>query len=218
MQVAIGNTTSEEAQGKALVDEALKQKVQFFVYSSVDRGGDASYDSPTEVPHFINKHKIEHYLVEQSKNTDMKWLILRPVAFYENLVPGFMGKVFATTYNMALKGKPLQMIATDDIGFFGAEAFTHPEEYQNKSLSLAGDELTYDQFAQIFQQKTGRPIPTTFRFICSFFMWAIKDMGYMFKWFHDVGYKADIAELKKINPNLKDFAAWLEKDSEFAKK
>lgn len=148
----------------------------------------------------------------------MKWFILRPVAFYENLVPGFMGKVFATTYKMALKGKPLQMIATDDIGFFGAEAFAHPEQYQNKSLSLAGDELTYDQFAQIFQQKTGQPISTTYQFICSILMWVIKDMGYMFKWFHDVGYKADIAELKKINPELKDFATWLEKDSEFAKK
>jgi hypothetical protein len=119
---------------------------------------------------------------------------------------------------MALKGKPLQMIATDDIGFFGAEAFAHPEQYQNKSLSLAGDELTYDQFAQIFQQKTGQPISTTYQFICSILMWVIKDMGYMFKWFHDVGYKADIAELKKINPELKDFATWLEKDSEFAKK
>ncbi|CAG8307497.1 unnamed protein product [Penicillium salamii] len=218
VQTAIGNGASEERQGKALVDESLKQKGQFFVYSSVDRGGDASYTSATKIPHFINKHNIEHHLVDKSKNTDMKWFILRPTAFYENLVPGFFGKVFATCFKMALKGKPLQMVATDDIGFFGAEAFMNPEKYQNQSLSLAGDDLTYDQFASIFEQKTGQPIPSTYRFLCSMFMASMKDMGYMFKWFHDTGYKANISELKQINPNLKDFGTWLEQDSEFAKK
>ncbi|CAG8070479.1 unnamed protein product [Penicillium salamii] len=218
VQTAIGNGASEERQGKALVDESLKQKVQFFVYSSVDRGGDASYTSATKIPHFINKHNIEHHLVDKSKNTDMKWFILRPTAFYENLVPWFFGKVFATSFKMALKGKSLQMVATDDIGFFGAEAFMNSEKYQNQSLSLAGDDLTYDQFVQIFEQKTGQPIPSTYRFLCSMFMTSMKDMGYMFKWFHDTGYKANIPELKKINPNLKDFGTWLEQNSEFAKK
>lgn len=148
----------------------------------------------------------------------MKWFILRPTAFFDNLAPGFFGKVFATSFQMSLKGKPLQLIATDDIGFFGAEAFSHPEKYQNKGLSLAGDELTYDQFAEIFQQKTGEPIPTTYTFLASVILMSMKDMGYMFQWFYDSGYKADISELKKINPNLKDFGTWLEKDSEFAKK
>ncbi|KAJ5614102.1 hypothetical protein N7528_007756 [Penicillium herquei] len=218
VQVAIGNSSSEEKQGKALIDESLKQNVQYFVYSSVDRGGDASYDTPTNIPHFINKYNIEHHLVEKSKNTDMKWFILRPSAFYDNLAPGFFGKVFATSFKMALKGKPLQMIGAEDIGFFGAEAFMHPEQYQNDGLSLAGDELTYDQFAQIFEQKTGQPIPLTYRILCSVFMASMKDMGYMFKWFHDSGYKANIPELKKINPELKDFGTWLERDSGFAKR
>ncbi len=217
-KVAIGNGALEESQGKALVDESLKQKVQFFVYSSVDRGGDASYATPTRIPHFVHKHNIEHHLVERSKDTEMKWFILRPTAFYENLIPGLVGKMFATCFKMALKGKPLQMVATDDIGFFGAEAFMHPEEYQNRSLSLAGDELTYDQFAQIFQQKTGQPIPLTYQFLCSIFMSLIKDMGYMFKWFHDSGYRANISDLKKINPELKDFGTWLERDSGFSKR
>ncbi|KAJ5753990.1 uncharacterized protein N7511_008143 [Penicillium nucicola] len=218
VQVAIGNGALEEAQGKSLVDEALKQNVQFFVYSSVDRGGDASYNTATRVPHFINKYNIEHHLVEKCEDTDMKWFILRPSAFMENLVPGFFGKVFATSFKMALKGKPLQTIAASDIGFFGAEAFMRPEKYQNQALSLAGDELTYDQFAEIFQRKTGQPIPSTYRLLCSVFMASMKDMGYMFKWFHDGGYKANIPELKKIHPGLKDFGTWLEKDSGFAKK
>ncbi|KAJ5569521.1 uncharacterized protein N7459_008951 [Penicillium hispanicum] len=213
--VAMGDDAREEKQGKALVDESLKQKVQFFVYTSVDRGGSASFTNPTAVPHFITKHNIEHHLVERSKDTAMQWCILRPTAFFDNLTPGFLGKVFATSFMMSLKGKPLQMVATDDIGFFGAEAFLNPEEYQGKSLSLAGDELTYTQMVRIFEEKTGQSIPSTFRLICWPILNLSKEFGYMFKWFHDSGFKADIPALKKIHPGLKDFETWLELDSEF---
>ncbi|EIT76416.1 hypothetical protein Ao3042_07493 [Aspergillus oryzae 3.042] len=67
-----------------------------------------SYTNPTKIPHFIKKHNIEHHLVDRSKNTSMEWTILRPTAFYENLTPDFFGKVFATSFKMALKGKKLR--------------------------------------------------------------------------------------------------------------
>ncbi|KAJ5634665.1 hypothetical protein N7528_002507 [Penicillium herquei] len=217
VQAAIGNS-SEEAQGKALVTEAIKQNVKFFVYSSVDRGGDErSYKNPTKIPHFVKKHNIEQHLIESSKNTGMDWAILRPAAFYENLTPDFFGKVFATCFKMSLKGKPLQLVATSDIGFFGADAFLNPEQYKGKSISLAGDELTFDQMEEIFSRQLGKDLPLTFRPICSFFMAAMKDMGYMFKWFHDEGYGADIKRLREINPSMKNFQTWLGEESAFSK-
>lgn len=100
-QVAIGGGAThktEEVQGKALIDVSLKNGVKHFVYSSVDRGGSKSDDNPTDVPHFISKHKVEQYLYEKTKNGEMDWTILRPVAFFDNLVPGFMGKVFSTSW------------------------------------------------------------------------------------------------------------------------
>ncbi|KAL4802893.1 hypothetical protein BDV18DRAFT_145762 [Aspergillus unguis] len=218
-QVAIGNESSEETQGKALIDESLKQNVKFFIQTSVDRGGEErSPTNPTRIPHFIHKHNIEQHLIEKSQRSEMKWTILRPTAFFDNLAPGFFGKVFATSFKMALKGKPLQMIATTDIGFFGAEAFLNPEVYAGRGLSLAGDELTFDQFAEIFERKTGQAIPLTFQPVCSLFMALMKDMGYMFQWFHDEGYKADVAGLRRIHPGLKDFKMWLEEESEFVKR
>ncbi|KAJ5899503.1 nucleoside-diphosphate-sugar epimerase family protein [Penicillium taxi] len=212
---AAGTGSLEEEQGKALVDASLRENVKFFVYSSVDRGGDASFQNPTNIPHFIHKHNIEHHLVEKTKNTEMKWLILRPTAFFDNLTPDFLGKVFATSFKLALKGKPLQLVATSDIGYFAAEGFLNPEQYQGKGISLAGDELTYDQYADIFLEKTGTKIPTTFELVSHGIMAAMKDLGYMFQWFHDEGYKANITELKETNPGLKDFATWLETESEF---
>ncbi|GAM35405.1 nucleoside-diphosphate-sugar epimerase family protein [Talaromyces pinophilus] len=209
--VAIGNEAQEETQGKALIDEALKQNAKFFIYSSVDRGGPStSPTNPTRVPHFINKHNIEQHLIGRTKYTDMNWFILRPVAFFDNLTPNFFGKVFATSFKTALKGKPLQMVATSDIGDFAAEGFLHPETYAGQGLSLAGDELTFDQFAKIFEEKTGQSIPLTFWLVSSVVMTLMKEMGYMFRWFHDEGYKADILELKKMHPGLKDFGTWLE--------
>jgi nucleoside-diphosphate-sugar epimerase len=212
------NVALEERQGKGMVDEAIKAGVKFFVYTSVDRGGSKSYDNPTNVPHFASKHNVEHHLVEKAEGTEMRWLILRPVAFFDNLTPSYFGKIFATALQVGLKGKPLQYIATSDIGHFAAQGFLKPEEYSGKSISLAGDSLTHDQMAAIFKEKTGKNFPSTFKFLANALLSMSKDMGAMFKWFHDEGYGADIDELKKVHPGLKDFSAWLEKDSQFMKR
>ncbi|KAK1149587.1 hypothetical protein N8T08_005136 [Aspergillus melleus] len=218
VQTAIGNGAKEEAQGKTLVDEAIRQNVKFFVFSSVDRGGEErSYTNSTKIPHFIKKHNIEHHLINSAKRSEMEWTILRPTAFYENLTPDFFGRVFATCFKMALKGKALQLVATSDIGYFGADAFLNPEQYKGKGISLAGDELTFDQMEQVFVKTTGNSLPMANKLVCSVFMALMKDMGYMFKWFHDEGYGADIRKLREINPSMKNFETWLEKESGFSK-
>lgn len=215
-QTANPRNDSERRQGIALIDESIKQGVKFFVYSSVDRGGEKkSFNNPTPVPHFIYKHEIEQHLMKRSKDTGMNWAILRPVAFFENLTPDYLGRAFTTAWQMTLKEKPLQLVATSDIGFFAAEAFMRPEEFKGKALSLAGDELTFDQMAQVFERLTGRKVPMAFRLPVWAMMAAVKELGYMFKWFHDEGYGAEIAELRRINPDLKDFARWLAEESQF---
>ncbi|KAI9372716.1 hypothetical protein BJX61DRAFT_506011 [Aspergillus egyptiacus] len=209
-----GRHEPEERQGKDLIDAALKNNVKHFVYSSVDRGGDASIDTPTNIPHFLSKHNIEHHLINKTKGTDMSWTILRPVAFLDgNFAPGLVGKLFATSWKVAVKGKPLQVIAVDDIGYFGAQAFVKQNEWRGKAISLAGDELSFDEMAHIFKSKTGRDVPVTYDFVARFILWMVKDFGLMFQWFHDEGYKADIQALKKLHPGLKDFRTWLETDS-----
>ena len=55
------------SQGWGYIDAAIKNDVQHFVYSSVDRGGDASAPTPTNVPHFILKHNIEQHLFNKTK-------------------------------------------------------------------------------------------------------------------------------------------------------
>lgn len=205
---------SEERQGKALIDAALKNGVEHFVYSSIDRGVNSDTE-PTTVPHFASKYRVEQHLFE-NLNGKMDWTILRPVAFYENLVPGFLGKVFATSWeNNIAKEKKLQLVATSDIGFFAAEAFVKPGQYKGQKISLAGDELTLDQFRAVFQQKTGQAVPMTFRFVATGINMMVKDLGLMFKWFGAEGYGADIPAVRARYPELKDFGTWLVEDSQF---
>lgn len=146
----------------------------------------------------------------------MDWTILRPVAFMENFADSLLGRVFVTSWKMVIKEKPLQLIAVPDIGIVAAKVFLHPEEYKNRAISLAGDEITIERANEIFNKYSGRNFTETFRILCSLIMWGIKDFGYMLRWFHDVGYAADIEEVKRIHPDVKDFETWLLQDSEFA--
>lgn len=81
VQISVGTGVTHEgeiAQGKAMVDEAMKAGVQHFVYGSVERGGDeASWGNPTPVQHFQSKYEIERYLRDRAGET-MGWTILRP--------------------------------------------------------------------------------------------------------------------------------------------
>ncbi|KAF5857010.1 hypothetical protein ETB97_006437 [Aspergillus alliaceus] len=98
------------------------------------------------------------------------------------------------------------------------QAFVNPDEYRGKCLYLAGDELSFEEMARTFKAKTGRDVPLTFGFLARLLMWFMKDLGYMFRWFYDSGYGADISALRKVRAGLKDFTSWLETESGFMDK
>jgi uncharacterized protein YbjT (DUF2867 family) len=209
---ASDGSSIEEKQGKSLIDAAVKHSVKHFVYSSADRHGDKSINNPTDVPHFISKYHIEHHLIKEGeKATDagFKWTILRPVAFMDNFQFGFIGKMFPTAWRLAVRSRPLQLVAVDDIGVFAAKAFLDPEKYAGKSISLAGDELTFEQMNAIFKAETGADVPTTWGFVARLILWLSKEMGTMFRFFEREGFGANIKELKKSHPELKALSTWL---------
>ncbi|WWC98231.1 hypothetical protein V866_005122 [Kwoniella sp. B9012] len=212
-------TSTEVRQGTSLIDEALKHNVEHFVYSSVDRGGEEkSWNNPTPVPHFKTKHLIEQHLKRSTEGTKMEWTILRPVIFMENLVPGFGAKVFLTALRDTMGTKTMGWISTYDIGFFAAQAFLQPQKYNRKALSLASDEFNWEEMNEKWKLSTGKRVPTTFSFLGSALKVGVKEMGVMLDWFRDEGYKADVDELKKVNPNMLDLKTWLETKSDFVKR
>lgn len=208
----------EIAQGKALIDESLKQGVKHFVYSSVERGGDAkSWENETPVPHFQTKLRIEQHLREAAGGK-MGWTILRPVAFMDNLQPGFQSKVFMTALDNTLKGKKLQWVATSDIGAFAAMAFDKPDEWNHEAIGLAGDDLDVDEVNKAFKNTTGSPLGTTFGFLGSTLMYMVGELGTMIRWFKTDGYGADIEKLRKLYPGTLTMEQWIREKSSFTAK
>lgn len=208
----------EVQQGTDLIDESIKEGVEQFVYSSVDRGGDAkSWENPTPIPHFQSKYKVEHHLADKAGlgGEKMKWTIVRPVAFMENLAPGFQTKVFLTALQNTMGNKPLQWVSIEDIGKLTANIFRSPGEYNTGMIGIAGDELTFDELSGCFERFNGHPAPTTFGFFGSALMWGVQEMNTMINWFKTDGYGVDIKKTKEIVPDLCDFEQWL-KTSPFA--
>lgn len=215
VQVSMGKGVthdSEIKQGNDLIDESVKEGVTHFVYSSVDRGGNArSFENQTPIPHFKSKYEIERHLLEKAgkKGEIMGWTILRPVAFMDNLVPGFPTKVFLTALRDALQGKSIQWVSVEDIGVFGARAFRDHKEWNARAEALAGSELTIDEMSGCFERTIGSPVPATYGLFGSALMYMVTEVNLMITWFATDGYGADIGKLKKEEPKLCDFETWL---------
>jgi uncharacterized protein YbjT (DUF2867 family) len=224
VQVSMGTGVTfdgEVKQGCQLIDQSVKEGVKHFVYSSVERGGnDKSWNNETPIPHFQTKHRIEQHLVDKAgKNGEkMGWTILRPVAFMDNLAPGFQTKVFLSALRGSLGDdrKPLQWVSVEDIGRFAANAFREPQKYNARAIGLAGDELTISELSDRFERVTGSPAPITYGVLGGALKWAVKEMGIMIQWFADEGYGVDIKALRKEEPELSDFERWLREKSGWA--
>src|SRR5579872_5205613 len=160
----------EEAQGKRLATLAREAGVEHFVY----------------------KWRIE----ETVRGLHFpSHVILRPVFFMENLVAPFslQGSTLAWALGPDTK---LQMIAVEDIGWFGARAFTDAAALNRREIDLAGDVRTMPEAAEILAEALGRPIAFAQTPIEQVRQYS-KDMSVMLEWFERVGYSADIAGLER---------------------
>jgi uncharacterized protein YbjT (DUF2867 family) len=177
----------EEAQGKRLAKLARESGVEHFVYTSV-----GSAHKRTGIPHFDNKWRIEDTVRGLCFPSHV---ILRPVFFMENLLAPY--SLQGSTLAWALgPGTRLQMIAVDDIGSFGARAFTDAEALNRRDIDLAGDVRTMPETAEVLTEALGRPIAFAQTPIEQVRQYS-KDTAVMLEWFDRVGYSADIAGLER---------------------
>ena len=214
-----GGAKKEEAQGKAMTQAALDSGVKHIVFTSVDRGSNSDND-PTNIPHFASKKHIEDDIMEKTKGTETKWTILRTVAFMDNMSNDLMGRVFSTMWNQNGMDTKLKLIGSKDIGRVAAEAFLNADiqDYKNKAISIAGDELSPNEAAKIFKEVTGQDMPHAYSFLGTLAKWMMSDeLGKMFAWFVTMGFHADVGDVKRKYPFMKDFRAWLEEESAWRK-
>ena len=177
----------EEAQGKRLATLAREAGVEHYVYTSV-----GSAHKRTGIAHFDSKWRIEETVRGLRFPSHV---ILRPVFFMENLLAPF--SLQGSTLAWALgPGTKLQMIAVDDIGWFGARAFTDAGALNRREIDLAGDVRTMPEAAEILTEALGRPIAFAQTPIEQVRQYS-KDMAVMLEWFDRVGYSADVTGLER---------------------
>jgi uncharacterized protein YbjT (DUF2867 family) len=177
----------EEAQGKRLARLTREAGVEHYVYTSV-----GSAHERTGVPHFDNKWRIEETVRSLGFPSHV---ILRPVFFMENLLAplSLRGDTLSSALGPDTK---LQMIAVDDIGWFGARAFTHAAALNRREIDIAGDARTMLEAAEILTEALGRPIAFAQTPIEQVRQYS-RDTALMLEWFERVGYSADITGLER---------------------
>ncbi len=173
----------EEEQGKRIAKAARDKGVQHFVYSSV-----GSAHRKTGIPHFDNKWRVEETV---RGLTFPSHVILRPVFFMENLLsPWFLNgdKLYAGMDPKTV----LQMIAVEDIGKYGARAFTDAATLNRREIDIAGDAVTIPAAAATLSRALGKSIEFV-RVPIEDVRKNSEDFALMLEWFDKVGYDADIA-------------------------
>jgi uncharacterized protein YbjT (DUF2867 family) len=177
----------EEVQGKRFAKAAREAGVYHYVYSSV-----GSAHRQTGIPHFDNKARVEQTVRDLSFPSHV---ILRPVFFMENLVgPWFLqGDTLVTAMDPSTS---LQMIAVDDIGRYGARAFTDAAALAGREIDIAGDAATMPETAAALSRGLGRTIEFV-RIPIDDVRKNSEDFALMLEWFDRVGYDADIAGLER---------------------
>jgi uncharacterized protein YbjT (DUF2867 family) len=213
----------EEKQGADLTRAAVEAGTSHIIFTSTERGGqDQSENDPTEVPHFASKYRTEQDIKSAvaSSNGHMTYTFLRPVAFFENMPNGFLGRAFVSMWRLNGPDRKLQMISSKDIGKVAADAFLNAssDEYRNKSISLASDSLTPTDAARIFRDETGLAIPATYTWLGWLIRTLVPDLRHMFHWLKVVGSGTDVPALRKRYPFMMDFRAWLREESDWSKK
>ncbi|RDI49034.1 NmrA/HSCARG family protein [Nocardia mexicana] len=193
----------EAERGARLVELSRRTGVDHFVFTGIGSfRGDVERLSP-------GKKRIEDAVVASG----MRYTLLRPVRFMENYLArtGLLDGIENGVNRHAFPpDRPVQVIAVDDVGAFGALALTDPDRFDGRALELAGDEVTpldavaaisratghevrYRQISDAEATTLPEPIATTVR--------KLMKTG--------SGWQADIPALREIHPGLRTFDAWL---------
>jgi uncharacterized protein YbjT (DUF2867 family) len=198
---------AEIRQGKAVADAASSAGIHHFVYSSV-----GSAERNTGIPHFDSKFQVEEYI----RAIGLPYTIMRPVFFFYNY-NAMRPMVETGTLSQPLGPETkLQQLSEEDYGEMVAEVFERPTDFLNREQEVASVEMTMTEIAAAFSRVFGKTVNYQQIPFEAFEQQAGEEVTIMYRWFENVGYKADLAELKRDFPAPTDFESYL-RDHDWAK-
>jgi uncharacterized protein YbjT (DUF2867 family) len=191
---------TEIRQGSAIADAAKAVGIQHFVYSSV-----GSAERNTGIPHFESKFQVEEYI----RSISLPYTIMRPVFFFYNY-NGMRSMVEnGTLFQPLSPDTKLQQLSEEDYGAMVAEAFERPADFMKCEIEAASVDMTMTEIAAAFSRVLGNPVNYQQISFEAFEQQAGEEVTIMFRWFENVGYRADLAQLKRDFPAPTDFESYL---------
>ncbi len=140
----------EVAQGRAAIDAAKSAAVEHVVFCSVI---DAE-QMPSECHHIKSKIEIEKYL----KTSGLKFSILRPCAFFENLDDPQNWNPLKKGSLKFLLDQTCTWCGTYDIGRAAAAQFNNPSKWLGQTLDVVSYQGDLSQVAKALEIVGGVPV------------------------------------------------------------
>ncbi|ALO06044.1 NmrA family protein [Streptomyces venezuelae] len=189
--------------GVNVAEAAHAAGIGHLVFTSV-AGADRHLEERLPV-NLVSKWRIEQHIAALG----LPATILRPVSFMENFTGGYALRNGTLSTGLAPE-IPQQIMAVDDVGAVTALAFSRPEEWIGREVSLAGDELTPVRIAAAIGKALGVPLPYV-QVPIEAIRALSEDFAYANEWLNTRGYRADIPGTRRIHPGTMDFDTWLER-------
>jgi uncharacterized protein YbjT (DUF2867 family) len=195
-----GGLEAEIRDGKTVADAASSAGIQHFVYSSV-----GSAERNTGIPHFDSKFQVEEYI----RSLGLPYTMMRPVFFFYNY-NAMRPMVEKGTLSQPLSPETkLQQLSEEDYGEMVAEVFERPADFLNSVHEVASVDMTMPEIAAAFSRVFGKTVNYQQIPFEAFEQQAGEEVTTMYRWFENVGYGADLAELKRDFPSPTDFESYL---------
>jgi uncharacterized protein YbjT (DUF2867 family) len=219
-----GSARIEIAQAAAAAAALEAAGVQHVIWSTLE---DTRHQLPVDsdryptldgytVPHFDAKAEANALFEQRGVPTTF----LQTSFNWENFAVGLgvtRGEDGRLVLTLPMGERRLAGIAAEDVGRTALGIFARGEEYIGATVSIAGEHLTGEQFADAFADAFGEPVdyrPLTHDQFRALPIPGAAEFGNMFQYYYEaekdfVGAR-DLDFVRSLNPRLQTFRAWLD--------
>ena len=213
----------EIEQARNIAAAAKSAKVEHVIWSTLE---DMRLWVPLDddrMPTLNERWKVPHYDGKGEADKEFSGLpvtLLQTSFYWENMIYFGMGPQRgddgALAITFPIGDTRLPGMAAEDIGKVALALFKSGDEYIGKTVAIAGEHATGADMAAALSDALGEPVaynavsPDAYR---GFGFPGAEDLGNMFQvtseFEAEYAGKRDVAATRKLNPELKDFRAWL---------
>jgi uncharacterized protein YbjT (DUF2867 family) len=215
----------EKAQAAALATAAGHAGIQHGIWSTLEDTRECipldddrmpTLQGRYKVPHFDGKAESDHCFPDAGIPTTF----LRTTFYWENLlgpVAPRRGENGVLELSLPMGTSRLSGIAAEDIGRTALEIFKRGPDLIGAMVSIAGEHLTVTDMAKSMTEVLGEPVqylPMTPDAYRQLDFPGADEMGNMFQYYVECEDRftraRDLAEVRQLNPDVQDFATWLD--------